>query len=74
MARDVSLMRIVLASCSHLAHRPFLVGLGPAGCDHAGLREGARSGGLIYLDCDITGRTGASQLWAAAKPALDISL
>ncbi len=46
---------------------------GGAGCDHAALREVARNGGLVYLDCDVDGAANSKALWAAAEPALDLS-
>ena len=70
---DEDLVHILVAACARLSHRPVLLGLGGAGCDHAALREVARAGGLVYLDCDIDGGANAKALWAAAEPALDLS-
>jgi len=72
--RDTDLITVLVSACSRLAHRPVLVGVAPLGCAHAGPRELARAGGLIYLDCDLSGPLDAPALWAATEPALDFSL
>lgn len=70
---DSELLQGLVAACARLSHRPVLLGLGPSRCDHAGLREAARKGGLVYLDCDVDEGANAKALWAAAEPALDFS-
>ena len=70
---DSELLHSLVAACARLSHRPILLGLGRAGCDHAALREVARGGGLVYLDCDVDGAANPKALWAAAEPALDLS-
>ncbi|HMA06589.1 MAG TPA: BLUF domain-containing protein [Ramlibacter sp.] len=70
---DAELLHLLVAACARLSHRPVLLGLGGPSCDHAALREVARGGGLVYLDCDIDGATSAKAMWAAAEPALDLS-
>lgn len=72
--RDADLLDIVVSSCARLAHRPVLVGVAPPGFPHAGLRDLARAGGLVYLDCDVGEAAAAPALWAAIEPALDFSL
>ena len=69
---DMELVQFVVAACARLPDRPVLLGIGQAGCDHTLLREAARAGGLVYLDCDADG-TDAKAVWAAAEPALDFS-
>jgi hypothetical protein len=70
---NADLLHLLVAACARLSHRPVLLGLGGPGCDHAALREVARGGGLVYLDCDIDGAASAKAMWAAAEPALDLS-
>lgn len=70
---DADLIHILVAACARLSHRPVLLGLGRPDYDHAALRELARRGGLVYLDCDVKDRADAKALWAAAEPALDLS-
>jgi hypothetical protein len=70
---DADLIHILVAACARLSHRPVLLGLGRPDYDHAALREVARSGGLVYLDCDVKENADAKALWAAAEPALDLS-
>ena len=70
---DADLLHSLVAACARLSHRPVLLGLGRADCDHAALREVARGGGLVYLDCDIDDAANPKALWAAAEPALDLS-
>jgi hypothetical protein len=72
--RDADLINMLVSSCWRLAHRPVLVGVAPPGCSHAGLREVAREGGLVYLDCDLSGHVDPPALWAITEPALDFSL
>ena len=72
--RDADLINMLVSSCWRLAHRPVLVGVAPPGCSHAGLREVAREGGLVYLDCDLSSRVDTPALWAVTVPALDFSL
>jgi FAD-dependent sensor of blue light len=72
--RDADLINMLVASCWRLSHRPVLVGVAPAGCAHAALRDVAREGGLVYLDCDLGGRLGPAAMWAVTVPALDLSL
>lgn len=70
---DAELVQNLVTTCARLSHRPVLLGLGRPGCDHARLREVARRGGLVYLDCDVLGSADAKSLWAIAEPALDFS-
>ena len=70
---DEDLIRILISACSRLAHRPVLLGVGRPGCDHAGLRDLAREGALVYLDCDLGCSRETKSIWAAAEPALDFS-
>jgi hypothetical protein len=69
---DMELVQLVIAACARLPTRPVVLGIGPTGCDHAPLREAARAGGLVYLDCDAAG-TDAKAVWAATEPALEFS-
>jgi hypothetical protein len=69
---DMELVQLVIAACARLPSRPVALGIGRTGCDHAPLREAARAGGLVYLDCDVAG-TDAKAVWAATEPALEFS-
>ena len=69
---DRDLVQIVRAACAQLAERPLLLGCGSTGCDHEGLREAARAGGFVYLDCD-TPSGDAKAVWSTVEPALDFS-
>jgi hypothetical protein len=70
---DMDLIRMLVAACAGLSHRPVLLGLGQPGCDHAALREVARKGALVYLDCEVKDSHDARSIWAVAAPALDFS-
>jgi hypothetical protein len=71
---DSDLMCTLVAACSRLAHRPVVIGSGrPAGCDHVGLREQARAGRMMYLDCDLGTSSRPPDLWAVVEPALHFS-
>ena len=70
---NAEMMLTLVSACSQLAHRPVVVGLGGPDCDHAGLRQLARGGGMVYLDCDLSEPRSASALWTAAEPPLDLS-
>jgi Sensors of blue-light using FAD len=69
--RDLFLMERLKTACAYLSHRPVIVGIGPLSCDHTALQRLARSGGLVYLDCDLAGDMGPESLWAAAEQVLD---
>ncbi len=69
---DRDLVQVVMAACSQLAERPLLLGCGPTGCDHDGLRAAARAGGLVYLDCGAASDD-PEAVWSTVEPALDFS-
>jgi hypothetical protein len=72
--RDTDILRVLVTACASLSHRPVVIGIGPLDCDHEAMRAMAHSGGMVYLDCDVSGSMDPETLWGAAEPALDFSL
>jgi hypothetical protein len=71
--RNMEIMHTLAEVCRGFAQRPILLGLGPAGFDNGPVRDAARMGRMIYLDCDLGAGEGTHDLWASAEPALDLS-